>query len=77
MIEGEDIVPIAFRGQLASKTDDAVEFPVTKMVGVTGHVARTGESVLLENAAECEFAVLVPGTHEIEESMIDLAVPVM
>jgi diguanylate cyclase (GGDEF)-like protein len=74
LIEGDDLVPIAFRGNLNAETDATVEFPTTKVgEGVTGHVARTGESLLLPNAMECEFARLIPGTHKIEESMI--AVP--
>ena len=74
MVEGDEIVPIAFRGQLDSTADGAVEFPRTKVGdGVTGHVAASGESLLLANAKESEFAVLIPGTHPIEESMI--AVP--
>ena len=74
IVDGDDVIPIAFRGHLDSTADLAMEFPTTKVgEGVTGHVAATGEALLLPDAKRCEFAVLIPGTHEIEESMI--AVP--
>ncbi|MGH2997132.1 MAG: HD domain-containing phosphohydrolase, partial [Gaiellaceae bacterium] len=41
--------------------------------GITGRVAQTAESLLLGDAARCEFALTVPGTDRIEESLI--AVP--
>ena len=41
--------------------------------GITGTVAVTGSSLLIPNALECEYAVQVPGTPEIDESMV--AVP--
>jgi HD-GYP domain-containing protein (c-di-GMP phosphodiesterase class II) len=41
--------------------------------GITGHVAVTGEPLLVGNTLECEYSVTIPGTHVIEESQI--AVP--
>ena len=41
--------------------------------GVTGHVAETGRPVLLANALDCEFAIQIPGSEEVDESVI--AVP--
>ena len=74
VIDGEDVVPIAFRGELVSRDGERVDFPTTKIgTGITGHVAATGEPLLVGNALECAHAVTIPGTHAIEESQI--AVP--
>src|SRR5439155_2426991 len=74
VIEGEDVVPIAFRGDLVSRDGERVDFPSVKIgTGITGHVASTGEPLLVGNTLECEHAVTIPGTHLIEESQI--AVP--
>jgi diguanylate cyclase (GGDEF)-like protein len=74
VIEGDDVVPIAFRGDLSARGKEPVDFPATKVgEGITGHVAEVGKSLLVPNAIECEYAMLIPGTHVIEESMI--AVP--
>ena len=74
VIEGEDVVPIAFRGELTSREGEPVDFPATKIgTGITGHVAATGEPLLVGNTLECEYAVTIPGTHLIEESQV--AVP--
>jgi diguanylate cyclase (GGDEF)-like protein len=74
VIEGDEVVPIAFRGELVSRNGERVDFPRTRIgEGITGHVAATAEPLLVENALECEYAVMIPGTHTIEESQI--AVP--
>jgi diguanylate cyclase (GGDEF)-like protein len=74
VIEGDDVVPIAFRGDLSASGEEPVAFPITKIgEGITGHVAEVGKSLLVPNALECEYARLIPGTHVIEESMV--AVP--
>jgi HD-GYP domain-containing protein (c-di-GMP phosphodiesterase class II) len=74
VIEGDDVVPIAFRGDLSASGEEPVAFPITKIgEGITGHVAEVGRSLLVPNALECEYARLIPGTHVIEESMV--AVP--
>ena len=74
VIEGNDVVPIAFRGELLSRSGERVDFPRTRIgEGITGHVAETSEPLLVGNTLECEFAVMIPGTHMIEESQI--AVP--
>ena len=74
VIEGDEVVPIAFRGELVSRDGERVDFPSTKIgTGITGHVAATGEPLLVGNTLECEHAVTIPGTHAIEESQI--AVP--
>ena len=74
VVEGEEVVPIAFRGELISRDGQHVDFPSTKIgTGITGHVAATGLPLLVSNTLECEQAVMIPGTHAIEESQI--AVP--
>ena len=71
VIEGEELVPIAFRGDLGHYQAENVEVLRCALgEGVTGTVAETGRSLLIENALDCDFAVQVPGTDEIEESMV-------
>ncbi len=71
--EGDDLRPIAFRGDLAA-SGSAMEVLATRVGdGITGHVAATGEPFLTGNAAHCDIGVRIPGTDEIEESL--LAVP--
>jgi diguanylate cyclase (GGDEF)-like protein len=72
--EADDLHPIAFRGELSSLREADVEVLETKVgVGVTGHVALTGEPFLTGDAAHCEIGETIPGTETIEESL--LAVP--
>src|ERR671923_1849267 len=72
--EGDDLIPIAFKGDLGAYGEESVETLWCKVgEGFTGHVAETGESLLLGNAMECEFAVTIPGTVDIDESVV--AVP--
>src|SRR6266480_3647836 len=74
VVEGDEVVPIAFRGDLISRDGERVHFPSVKIGnGITGHVAVTGEPLLVGNTLECEYSVTIPGTHVIEESQI--AVP--
>jgi diguanylate cyclase (GGDEF)-like protein len=71
--EGEDLRPIAFRGDLAA-SGSALDVLQTRVgEGVTGHVALTGEPFLTGDAAHCEIGIRIPGTPQIEESL--LAVP--
>ena len=71
--EGDDLRPIAFRGDL-SASGSAMDLLVTRVGdGITGHVAATGEPFLTGDAAHCTIGVRIPGTDEIEESL--LAVP--
>jgi diguanylate cyclase (GGDEF)-like protein len=71
VVEGDELVPIAFRGDLGHYQAENVEVLRCGLgEGVTGTVAATGRSLLIRNALECEFALQVPGTEEIEESMV-------
>jgi diguanylate cyclase (GGDEF)-like protein len=74
-VEGERLVPIAFRGELTGKTSGSALDVLARTVGegITGHVAATGEPLITGDAANCEYGVPIPGTESIEESL--LAVP--
>jgi diguanylate cyclase (GGDEF)-like protein len=73
--EGDDLVPVAFRGDLTPKEPvAAVDLLRTKVGrGITGRVAETGEPLLVGDAANHEFGERIAGTAVIEESL--LAVP--
>jgi PAS domain S-box-containing protein len=66
------LVPVAFRGELFQEyEEETIEELITFVgEGMTGHVAATGESLLTPNAQEVEFAVQIPGTADIVESML-------
>ena len=71
--DGDDLRPIAFRGDL-SASGSAMDVLQTKVGdGITGHVALTGEPFLTGDAANCGIGVHIQGTATIEESL--LAVP--
>jgi diguanylate cyclase (GGDEF)-like protein len=70
----ETLVPIGFRGDPTEYEGDPVEALMSRVgEGITGRVVATGESLYVPNARHCEFAVQIPGTQEIDESI--LAVP--
>jgi diguanylate cyclase (GGDEF)-like protein len=73
--DGDDLLPLAFRGDLmAAEPGAPVELlPTTVGRGVTGRAAETGKPLLIGDAARYEFGELIAGTAEIEESL--LAVP--
>jgi diguanylate cyclase (GGDEF)-like protein len=72
--EDDLLIPVAFRGELAAYEGETPEILAVHVgEGITGHAAETGRSLLVPNALDCEFAVDVPGTEDIEESMV--AVP--
>ena len=73
--EGDQLLPIAFRGNLTpAEPGAAIEVTSTTVGrGVTGRVAETGEPLLIGDAAHCEFGEQIEGTALIEESLV--AVP--
>ena len=72
--EGEALLPIAFKGESEAYEGDTADALTTRFgEGITGRTAATGRSLLIPNALECDFGVTIPGTDDIEESMI--AVP--
>ena len=73
--DGDELIPVAFLGDLTSGTDSLSLDILRKRVGegVTGRCAELGESIVVADAANCEFGQLIEGTVPIEESL--LAVP--
>jgi diguanylate cyclase (GGDEF)-like protein len=77
VVDGEDLVPVAFRGEFTAET---LALPLEILRGkvgrgITGKCAERGESLLVGDAANCEFGYRIPGTPVIEESL--LAVPLL
>src|SRR5207248_10774710 len=69
VVDGEDVVPIAFQGGLATSTATVMEVLACKLgEGITGHAAQTGESLRVGNATESPFGKQIPGTEPIDES---------
>jgi diguanylate cyclase (GGDEF)-like protein len=75
VIDGDDLVPIAFRGELGASTSAPPLEVLRGRVGhgVTGRCAELGEPLLIGDAANCEFGQRIEGTSTIEESLV--AVP--
>ena len=72
--DGDELRPIAFQGELTAPDPPVAEVFRTRVgEGFTGRVVETGESLLLDDASTCEFAIKIEGTAQIEESII--AVP--
>jgi len=75
VVEDDELVPVAFRGEFvtgaASLSLDVLRIPIG--YGVTGRSVEMGESIVVGDAANCEFGEQLPGTEPIEESL--LAVP--
>ena len=74
--DGALLVPVALRGEHELYEDESVESLIVEFgEGVTGTAAARRESLLVPDAGRCEFAVQIPGTHPIDESMV--AVPLL
>ncbi len=73
--DGSTLLPVSFRGEIFSDYEkDTVETLSTEVgEGITGHVAESRRSLLTPDARQVNFAVTIPGTDDILESM--LAVP--
>jgi diguanylate cyclase (GGDEF)-like protein len=73
--EDDDLLPVAFRGDLTGATTaDAAKLLPTKVGrGITGRVAETGTALLVGDAVNHSLGEQIEGTAEIEESL--LAVP--
>ena len=73
-IEDDYLKPVAVRGDLMEYPRGHGQFQSLRVgEGIAGKAALNGRSVLVPNALECDFAIILPGTEEIEESI--LAVP--
>jgi HD-GYP domain-containing protein (c-di-GMP phosphodiesterase class II) len=74
VVDADLLVPVSWRGDLDPYLEESVEALTCRIgEGITGRAAETGESILLSNALDCDFGVTIPGTDDVDESMI--AVP--
>jgi signal transduction histidine kinase/putative methionine-R-sulfoxide reductase with GAF domain len=72
--DGVTLFPIVFRGSLGEYESETLEELVSKVgEGITGHVAEVGETHYAADALHDPISVQIPGTSEIDESI--LAVP--
>ena len=72
-VEGDYVVPVAIKGDGVTEEQQVQATRIELGTGITGSVALTGRSVLVANALECDFAIQIPGTEKVDESVI--AVP--
>lgn len=75
--DGRTLIPASFRGEVFSDYEnDTVESLTTEIgEGITGWVAEHRTSLLTPDARDVPFAVQIPGTDDVLESM--LAVPML
>jgi diguanylate cyclase (GGDEF)-like protein len=75
LCDEDDLVLVAFRGDLTGATDGDISklLPTKVGRGITGRVAETGTPLIVGDAANHELGEQIEGTAEIEESL--LAVP--
>jgi PAS domain S-box-containing protein len=73
--DGLTLYPVSFRGEMFSDYEnDTVESLITEVgEGITGSVAESRVSLITPDARDVDFAVQIPGTDDVLESM--LAVP--
>jgi diguanylate cyclase (GGDEF)-like protein len=73
--DGDELIPVAFLGELTSTSESlSLDLLRTRVgLGITGRCAELGESIVVADAANCEFGKQIEGTDPIEESL--LAVP--
>jgi diguanylate cyclase (GGDEF)-like protein len=71
VVDGDALVPISFRGALGEhKGASPLDLLRIRIgFGITGRCAEIGESLLVGDAANCEFAHRIEGTPVIEESL--------
>jgi diguanylate cyclase (GGDEF)-like protein/putative nucleotidyltransferase with HDIG domain len=68
---GRTLLPIAFRGTLSEYQGETFDALVTDVgEGITGRVAMTGQSYYAPNANDDPYAVIIPGTPELDESIL-------
>jgi diguanylate cyclase (GGDEF)-like protein len=72
--EEQMLLPIAVKGETPG-AQDALMRPTRVGEGVTGRAAQLGKSLLIPNALECDYAVHLPGSEDIDESLV--AVPLI
>ena len=71
LIEGEDLVPVAFEGRFGAYEQVDVEILRTTVgVGFTGWVARSGTPLKVDDARRDPRGMTIPGTDDVDESML-------
>ena len=74
--DGQTLEPIAFRGTIDEYAGETLEdLRVAVGEGITGTAAERGKTLNVPDANACPFAAQIPGTDDIDESI--LAVPFM
>ncbi|MDQ3986980.1 MAG: GAF domain-containing protein [Actinomycetota bacterium] len=74
--DGSSLRPIAVKGEVPTYEGETSEVLLCEIgEGITGRAAETRRSVLVSNALECEFAEQIPGSDDVEESIV--AVPLL
>jgi diguanylate cyclase (GGDEF)-like protein len=69
--DGRMLIPVAFRGELSEYQGETFDALLTRVgEGITGRVAENGESIYTPDANDCEFAVTIPGTDDVDESIL-------
>jgi PAS domain S-box-containing protein len=76
--DGRTLYPVSFRGEMFSDYEnDTVESLITEVgEGITGSVAESRLSLITPDAREVDFAVQIPGTDDILESMLAVSMAV-
>jgi len=72
--DGRTLIPVAFRGELSEyqgETYEALLIPLGQ--GITGRVAQVGESYYSPNTTDDPYAVNIPGTPDVDESLLVVA----
>jgi signal transduction histidine kinase len=74
--DGQMLIPVAFRGDLSEYQGETYEALLIPMGhGITGRVAQTGESHYAPNTADDPHAVNIPGTPDVDESLLVVPLP--
>jgi diguanylate cyclase (GGDEF)-like protein len=73
VVREDELVPVAVKGDGVTEEAAVRANQLTLGMGITGHVAATGKSMLVASSLECDEAVQIPGTDLVDESVI--AVP--
>jgi diguanylate cyclase (GGDEF)-like protein len=74
--DGKVLTPVAFRGELSEYQGETHQALILRVgEGLTGHVAETARSYYTPNANVDPYAINIPGTPDLDESI--LAVPLL
>ena len=73
LLDDDDVtlVPIAFRGELTEYQGETFDALLLRLgQGITGNAAARKQTLYAPDADKCEFAVTIPGTPDIPESVV-------